>query len=136
MSEYAEEAERRQHVIRMMGLICGGKGRFLGCKQVREIVSRSRVIAPIKERYLDCWKGEREHSRKRRPAVSKQHIEHLIQEQAEAKAHLQFQISTHETIWRVLMDLKKHVIREDFALALLQHEAEHSQDAVRVESSR
>ena len=68
--------------------------------------------------------------------MSKQHIEHLIQEQAEAKAHLQLQITTHETIWRMLMDLKKHAIREAFALALLQHEAEHSQDAVRADSSR
>jgi hypothetical protein len=54
MSEHADEAERRQHVIRVMGLIVGGMGRCPGCHQLREIFYRRRAIAPTKECCLDC----------------------------------------------------------------------------------
>ena len=67
MREHAEEAEHRQHVIRVMGLIVGGMGRCPGCHQLREIFYRRRAIAPTKERCLDCWNAERERSSKRRP---------------------------------------------------------------------
>ena len=65
--------------------------------------------------------------------MSKHLIEHLIQEQTAAIAVLQRQITTHETIRLVLMDLHKHAIMEDQALALLQQEAEHLQDREQTE---
>ena len=70
MNEYADEAERRQHVIRVMGLNVGGMGCCPGCHQFREIFYRRRAIAPTKERCLDCWKGERERSSKHRSIAS------------------------------------------------------------------
>ena len=67
MSEHAEEVERRQHFIRVMGLICGGMGRCPGCQQLREIFSCRRAIGVTKERCLDCWKAERERSNAGQP---------------------------------------------------------------------
>lgn len=60
MSERAEEALRRQTLIRVMGLIFAGKGRCAGCQQRAEIFSKRRAPPGSgKERCLDCWRAER-----------------------------------------------------------------------------
>jgi hypothetical protein len=59
MSEHTEEAERREHLIRVLGLVLGGMGRCPGCQELREIFYRRRAIGAGKERCLDCWRAER-----------------------------------------------------------------------------
>lgn len=60
MSEHTEDAQRRQTVLRLMGLVFVGAGACPGCGQKGEIFARrSTLPAPGKERCLECWRAER-----------------------------------------------------------------------------
>jgi len=60
MSTPADEALRRQTVIRVLHLATVGTGRCPDCQQHAEIFSRRRATpSSAKERCLDCWRSER-----------------------------------------------------------------------------
>ena len=59
MSEYTDEALRRQMVKSPLVLAFVGTGSCPGCHQPKEIFACRRVTPrPARERCLDCWRAE------------------------------------------------------------------------------